>query len=313
MAETKKNALRGKDLLSVRDLTARDIGEILSLAGKLKLSRGKCEQSLKGKTIALYFEKPSIRTRVSFEVGICEMGGRPIYIDSRTTHAERGESVPDMARVLSRYVHGIVFRAHRHQDAEEMAFHAEVPVINALTDLTHPCQALTDIFTIYEFKKKTKRLKLAYIGDGNNVAHSLLWACAKMGINFSLACPEGFGPDPHVLMAAREIARESGAEITLHAKPADAVEEADAVYTDVWVSMGQEESAIRRRKAFKGYCVTKKLMERAAPEAIFMHDLPAHRGEEVAPDVIDGERSVVFDQAENRLHVQKAILTLIFG
>lgn len=313
MAKTKKNTLAGKDLISARDLSAQDIGEILTLAAKLKRSRGKCEQTLKGKFFALYFEKQSLRTRVSFEVAISEMGGRSLYMDSRTTHAERGESIPDMARVLSRYVHGIIFRAHRHQDVEDMAFHADIPVINALTDFAHPCQALTDVFTIREFKKKTKGLKVAYVGDGNNIAHSLLWVCAKAGMNFALACPEGYGPDPYVLKAARENALESGAEIELHAKPADAVDGADVVYTDVWVSMGQEEGAARRRKAFKGYRVTKKLMERAAPDAIFMHDLPAHRGEEVAAEVIDGEQSVVFDQAENRLHVQKAILTLIFG
>ncbi|MEW6201004.1 MAG: ornithine carbamoyltransferase [bacterium] len=305
-------SLKGKDLISAGDLSASDIGAILKLARRVKQEGGRSRGALVGRAFALYFEKPSLRTRVSFEVGIAQLGGRAIYLNKNTTHAERGETLPDAARVLSRYVDGIIFRANRHSAVNEMAACADVPVINALSDMEHPCQALTDIFTIFEKKGRRKKLKIAYIGDGNNVSNSLLWVCAKLGLHIALACPDGYEPDAAVLKKTRIAASESGGIIELHSAAEPAVRGADVIYTDVWVSMGQEAEMKARKKAFRRFKVDERLLNLAAPDAIFMHDMPAHRGEEVTAEVIDGDRSVVFDQAENRLYVQKAIMMMIF-
>ncbi|MEW5947380.1 MAG: ornithine carbamoyltransferase [bacterium] len=306
-------SLAGRDFLAVRDFSAGEIEAVLKLAGRLKRGGERSAGALEGKIFALYFEKPSLRTRVSFEAGILRLGGRAIYVNAESTHAARGEPLKDMARVLSRYVDGIIFRGFRHEDIEETALHADVPVINALSDLCHPCQALADAFTIFERKKKRKGLKIAYVGDGNNVAHSLIDVCAALGLEIALACPRGYEPDASVVKAARAAALETGGAISLHRAPRAAVKGADVVYTDVWVSMGQESETPARKNAFRGYGIDAGLLKLAAADAIFMHDLPAHRGEEVEPDVIDGGQSVVFDQAENRLYVQQAVLLMLAG
>jgi ornithine carbamoyltransferase len=308
-----QNDLHGKDLLSLGDLTVSQVKSIIDLSLRMKSGETPCSTCLKGKTVILYFEKPSLRTRLSFEIAVMQLGGTIIYVNSDTTHSRRGEPLKDTARVISRYADGIVYRAMHHRDILEVAEYAEVPVVNALSDLSHPCQGLADYLTIVEKRGKWKKLRLAYVGDGNNVAHSLLYICSKMGIDISVACPKGFDPDSSVLERAGKCAEKSGAKINIVRKPADAVNGANIVYTDVWVSMGQEKETERRKNAFRGFKVDEQLMKLAAQDAIFMHDLPAHRGEEVDEDVIEGRQSVVFDQAENRLHVQKAILALILG
>lgn len=310
-----ETTLKGRDLLSINNLTYGEVHQIIDLAleQKRRLREGVAEDALAGKTVALYFEKPSLRTRVSFQVGITQLGGTGYYISSEGTHAKRGEPMEDTGRVLSRYVSAIVYRAFRHGDVERMAEFSSVPVINALSDFSHPCQALADLLTIYEKKGKTKRARLAYVGDGNNVAHSLIYLCSKMGIDLAMAIPEGYDPDPAVVERGRNDAASGGTELVFHRKPEDAVPGADVVYTDVWVSMGMETESEGRVEAFKGYMVDEALMGLAKPDAIFMHDLPAHRNEEVHPSVIEGRQSVVFDQAENRLHAQKALLTLLVG
>lgn len=304
--------LHGKDLLSLGELTVSEVRRIIDLAARMKSGRKPCGDCLAGKTIVLYFEKPSLRTRLSFEIAVMQLGGKVIYVNSDTTHSRRGEPLKDTARVISRYADGIVYRAMRHRDIEELAEYADVPVINALSEYSHPCQGLADYLTIVE-KKPKRKLSLAYVGDGNNVAHSLLYICSKMGIDIAVACPKNFQPDAGVLERAGRCAAKSGAAIRIVHAPEEAVRGTDVVYTDVWISMGQEKETERRRRAFKGYKVDRRLMSLAKPDAIFMHDLPAHRGEEIDEDVIEGPQSVVFDQAENRLHAQKAILALILG
>lgn len=307
--------LKGKDLISVDSLTTGDIQRIITLARKQKreLKAGKPKPVLAGKTFVLYFEKPSLRTRVSFQVGIAQLGGTSLYLSSEDTHASRGEPMEDTGRVLSRYCNGIIYRAYQHDQVQLMADAASVPVINALSDFSHPCQAMADLLTIYEKKGKKKNIKVAYVGDGNNVAHSLIYTLTRVGMDFTLAVPSGYDPDKTVTERGRLAAQANGSEFRIVRKPVEAVIDADVVYTDVWVSMGMEEEARQRVKAFKGFIVTPDLMARAKPDAIFMHDLPAHRGEEVHEDVMESDQSVIFDQAENRLHAQKAILTLLCG
>jgi len=300
-----------KDLLSVADLSAAEVEKIIVQA--LKIKRGPAPQSLSGKILALLFEKPSLRTRVSFEVAIHQLGGYCFYLSPEEVGLGKREPASDVGRVLSRYVQGIIARTFAHQTLQALAHHSTVPVINALSDLEHPCQALADIVTVKEKKGKLKGLTLAFIGDGNNVANSLLLAAAQVGINFRIASPPGYGVKDEILQTAKGLTAHSGSQISLTDKPEQAVKDADVVYTDVWTSMGQEVEAAIRRKAFACYQVDARLLSLAKKDAIFMHPLPAHHGEEVAAGIIDSPRSVVFDQAENRLHLQKALLAEMFG
>ena len=263
---------------------------------------------MKGKVLALLFEKPSLRTRVSFEVAMLQMGGNAIYLSPNEVGLGKREQIPDIARTLSRYVDGIVLRTFAHSNIIGMAKFASIPVINALTDLLHPCQALADVYTIKEKLKNLKKLKLAYIGDGNNVCHSLLYGCSKMGIDLAIATAAGYSPKKEVLNQALKFAKKSKAKISLLNNSSQAARLADIIYTDVWSSMGQEKESSRRKKAFKEFQVNKKLVSFAKAGCLIMHCLPAHRGEEITDDVIDSKNSIIFDQAENRLHVQKAIL-----
>ena len=305
------DALRGRDFLSLHDFTPAEVALLLDLAAQLKGDQGADCHPLRGKAVALVFQKPSTRTRISFEVAVGQLGGQPLYLNAADLQLGRGETVADTARVLSRYVAAVMIRTFAHAEAEELARHATVPVINGLTDRLHPCQALADLLTLRERKGELAGLRLSYVGDGNNVAHSLLFAGAKTGVDVRVAHPPGFAPDPEVLRAAREDARETGARLEVGTDPAAAVAGADAVYTDVWTSMGQESEREGRRAVFRPYQVDAALLSRAKPDAVFLHCLPAHRGEEVAAEVIDGPASAVFDQAENRLHAQKALLALL--
>jgi len=304
-----------KDLLAVSDLTPKDIEKILKRASVLKkmLKKGKTPQTLKGKSLGMIFEKSSTRTRVSFEVGMFQLGGQALFLSSNDLQIGRGEPVADTARTLSRYVDGIMIRTFAQATLEDLALHATVPVINGLTDLHHPCQALADLLTVQEKRKKLKGLKLAYIGDGNNVANSLIQACVKVGMHFSIACPPGYELNSAIMNAAKKEAQQTRSVMELTNDPFRAAKNADVVYTDVWASMGQEAEHAKRVKAFRGYQVDAQLMKTAARNALAMHCLPAHRGEEIAADVIDGPQSVVFEEAENRLHVQKAILELFMA
>jgi ornithine carbamoyltransferase len=303
--------MKKRDLLSVADLSAAEVDEIIAQA--LKIKQGPTPQSLSGKILVLLFEKPSLRTRVSFEVAIHQLGGYCLYLSPDEVGLGKREPVSDVARVLSRYVHGIIARTFAHQTLQALASHSTVPVINALSDSEHPCQALADILTIREKKGKLKGLTLAFIGDGNNVANSLLLAAANTGINFRIAFPPGYAVKDEILHTARGLASHSGSQIFIVDKPEQAVKDADVVYTDVWTSMGQEVESAIRRKAFSRYQVDIGLLSLAKKDAIFMHPLPAHHGEEVAAGILEDPRSVVFDQAENRLHLQKALLIEMFG
>nr|PZN43578.1 MAG: ornithine carbamoyltransferase [Bacillota bacterium] len=305
-------SLRGRDFLSLHDWTPEELAAALQTARELKLRHrsGHRDQPLRGKTLGMIFAKASTRTRVSFEVGIFQLGGQAIFLNPADLQLGRGETIADTARVLSRYLDGIMIRTYDHREVQELARWAEIPVINGLTDREHPCQVLADLLTIWERKGRLRGLKLAFVGDGNNMAHSLLHGGAKFGMHVAVASPPGYGPDPEVVAEARADAAETGARITLTDDPAEAVRDADVVYTDVWASMGQEAEREVRLRAFRGYTVDRNLMALARPDAIFMHCLPAHRGEEVAPEVIDGPQSVVWDQAENRLHAQKAVMLL---
>ena len=304
--------MKGKDLLSIGDLTLDEAWGIINRAIRIK-KRKAMSSILAGKTLALIFEKPSLRTKVSFDVAMYQLGGHSVYLSQAEVGLGSREPIADAARTLSRYVDIIAARTFAHATVESLAKYATVPVINALSDGEHPCQALADVMTIYEKKGKLEGLTVAYVGDGNNVANSLFLACALVGANFRIASPKGYElPDKIVRLGLRS-SKKVGAEIALLKEPREAVEGADVVYTDVWTSMGQEAEAQKRRKAFAGYQVDKKLLALAKKNAIFMHPLPAHHGEEVAPGVIDSKQSVVFDQAENRLHTQKAILVEILG
>jgi len=303
--------LSEKDLLLVSDLNSEDIHRLISSAVDLKAQGW--SSVLSGKIIALIFEKPSLRTRVSFEVAMRQLSGECIYLSPAEVGLGKRESVSDVARVLCRYVDAIVARTFSHQTLEVLASYSSVPVINALSDLEHPCQALADLLTIYEKKGELGGLTLAYIGDGNNVANSLLLAASLVGMNFRIASPSGYTLQDKILQLAKGYAVESGSEIVCVEDPRSAASGADVVYTDVWTSMGQEAEAEVRRKAFAGYQVDAELLSLARTDALFMHPLPAHNGEEVADGILDSPQSVVFDQAENRLHVQKALLVDILG
>jgi len=303
--------LKGKDLLSVSDLSSEDIHSLISKAIDMK-AQGWLSL-LRGKTLALMFEKPSLRTRVSFEVAMWQLGGQTIYLSPGEVGLGERESVSDVARVISRYVDAIAVRTFSHQTLEILASHSSVPVINALSDSEHPCQALADLLTIYEKKGELSGLTLAFVGDGNNVAHSLLLAASLMGMNFRIASPVGYAVHDMILHLAQGYATNSGAEIVCTEEPQLAVSRADVVYTDVWTSMGQEAEAQERSRIFAGYQVNGELLSSAREDAILMHPLPAHHGEEVAEGILDSPKSVVFDQAENRMHLQKALLVGMLG
>jgi ornithine carbamoyltransferase len=290
------------------DYSSAEILTLINSADRLKKQKGKLRADLKGKSVALVFQKPSNRTRVSFEVGVYELGGHCLYLGLEEINLGKRESTYDVAKTLSRYVHCIVARVFNNKDIVELAKHADVPVINALCDLYHPCQALADIQTIREHFGKFKGLTLAYVGDGNNVFHSLMIACAKVGISVRFAGPEGYDPNPEIMRRAEEIAKKNQCTIEFGRDPKEAAKGAHVIYSDVWVSMGQETQTAKRIKEFKGYQINRDLVALAHKNYIFMHCLPAHRGLEVTADIIDGKHSVIFDQAENRLHAQKAVL-----
>ncbi len=305
--------MKGKSLASLYDLENEEIDQILRKSERLKsqLLRGEEHPLLKGKTLAMIFEKPSTRTRVSFEVGMWQLGGYALYLSAGDLQLGRGETIADTAKTLSRYVNGIMARTFSHQTIIDLIKYSRVPVINGLSDFTHPCQGLADLFTIYEKKGRLSGLKLAYIGDGNNVAHSLLFGCSKVGMNITLACPKRYEPSPEVVSKAKEEGKRSGCKVEVTHDPKEAVQSADIVYTDVWASMGKEKEHEKRMKIFKPYQINLKLVKEAKEDYLFMHCLPAHRGEEVTDGVADSKNSVIFDQAENRLHTQKALLALI--
>lgn len=293
-------------LLSVADLSYSDIINLLDCASHLKekRERGKSSEELKNKTLAMLFEKSSTRTRISFEVAMTDLGGHAIYLNYKDIQLGRGESVPDTARVMSRFVHAIMARVYTHETLIELSENATVPVINGLSDLEHPCQLLADLLTIREYKGKFKGLNFAWIGDGNNVCNSAILACALTGMKMSVACPEGYEPDAGIVAKAREL----GGTVNILRDPVKAAKNADILSTDVWVSMGDEEEANQRLRDFAPYQINSKLLEQAKHDVMVLHCLPAHRGEEITAEVVDGPNSAVFDQAENRLHVQKALL-----
>ncbi|MGE0059141.1 MAG: ornithine carbamoyltransferase [Dehalococcoidia bacterium] len=303
--------MKGRDLLSISDLNPEELDFLINSA--LSMKRDGNRPVLDGKTVALIFEKPSLRTRVSFEVGMKQLGGSAIYLSQAEVGLGQRESVADIARVLSRYVAGIVSRTYGQQLLVDLAASADVPVVNALTDEEHPCQALADLLTVREKMGRIAGVRIAFIGDGNNVAASLALACGLAGAELVIASPEGFSLPANIVEAARHWAARTGGAIETVIAPDEAVRGADVVYTDVWTSMGQEAAWRERQEAFQGYQVNTALMKLAKPEAIFMHDLPAHRGEEIDDEVIESAQSVVFDQAENRLHAQKALLAAIMG
>ncbi|MCF8012095.1 MAG: ornithine carbamoyltransferase [Clostridiales bacterium] len=308
------NNLKGRDMLSLKDYTPEEIIQILDLADKLKKdAAGEYSSLLKGKTLGMIFQKPSTRTRVSFEVAAVQLGGYGLHLSASDLQLGRGETIDDTGKVLSRYLDGIMIRTFSQQDVADLAESADIPVINGLTDLLHPCQVLADLQTIREYKGKLAGVKLAYVGDGNNVCHSLMYGCARTGMHISVASPEGYLPDTDIVAEARETASQTGGSIALQTNPMVAVQDADVVVTDVWASMGQESEQNERFKIFAPYQVNMDLVKRASEECIFMHCLPAHRGEEISAEIIDGPNSVVFDEAENRLHAQKALLALLMG
>lgn len=305
--------LKGKDMLSIHDLSVDEVQEILALAKELKAKQkaGVPHEILKGKTLGMIFEKSSTRTRVSFETGMYQLGGQALFLSNRDLQLGRGEPIRDTARVLSRYLDGIMIRTFGHDRVEELAKWADIPVINALTDLLHPCQVLTDLLTIEEYKgKNLKGLKMAYVGDGNNMTNSFLYGCAKVGMTFVAATPEDYRPDETVFKNALEDAKETGAALSLVTDPKEAVKDADIVVTDTWASMGQEAEHEARKKIFAPYQVNKELLKGADKRVIVMHCLPAYRGEEITEEVLEANAAVIFDEAENRLHTQKAIMAL---
>jgi len=306
-------AVMTKDLLTGSEWGATRLRDLLKLTADVKAHPENYRTAMAGRAIALIMEKASLRTRVTFEVGMGSMGGQTVFLDQSLSPLGKRESIPDVARNLSRWVQGIVARVHEQRKLELMAQHASIPVINALSDKYHPCQALADVFTLEEHFGGARGLKLAYVGDGNNVCHSLLIAGARLGADMRIATPAGYEPKADIVAEARRAARETGAKIELMRKPEEAVTGARAVYTDVWTSMGQEHQEAERKAAFAAYQVNDRLMTKAAKDAVFMHCLPAHRGAEVTDAVMDSRQSVVFDQAENRMHVQKAILLTLLG
>jgi ornithine carbamoyltransferase len=302
-----------KDLLSVKDLTGEDIEHIYGLAEGFKSGVGDFEKPLSGKSIGLIFQKPSNRTRVSFEVGIFQLGGNPIYLGQEDIKLGSRESIKDIARVQSRYLDGIIARTFSHKDVSSLAKYSDIPVINGLSDLFHPCQALSDVFTLKEKFGKLSSITLAYVGDGNNVLQSLMYTCAAVGMNLKFSTPEGYAPKQDIFEDVKKIAETTKSHIACYKTPEEAVKNADVVYADVWASMGQEEEHKKRLNDFQHYQVDEELMSKAKKDALFMHCLPAHRGEEVTASVLDGPASIVMDQAENRLHVQKAVLVVYIG
>ena len=300
-----------RDFLTLKDYTSDELIEMIELGIKLKKEREKnIDQThyMKGKKVALVFEKSSTRTRVSFEVGVFELGGYPLFLSKNDIQLGRGETIADTARTLSRYVDMIMIRTFEHSKIEELAKYASVPVINGLTDDFHPCQVMADVMTIYEKLGKFKGVKVAFVGDGNNMANSWMIGAAKFGIDFTLACPKGYEAKQDVFVEARKIALDTGAKIEMINDPYEAVRGADIIYTDVWASMGQEAESEKRLKDFKGFQVDDNLMKATGKNTYFMHCLPAHRGEEVSEEVLESDMSIVFDEAENRLHAQKAIM-----
>lgn len=308
-------SLKGKDLLTLLDYTSEEVQDLIKLATQLKTitKAGRCPKLLEGKTLGMIFEKHSTRTRISFEVGMNQLGGKAMFMHSRDLQIERGEPISDTGRVLSGYLDAIMIRANSHKMVEELAEYATIPVINGLTDIYHPCQALADLETIVETKGTLKGLKVAYVGDGNNVAHSLVVASAHVGMDIAVATPVGYECDKEIIEKAQNIAKANGSTVTVTNDPVEAVTGADVVYADVWTSMGQEEEAEKRLKDFKGYQINDELVKHAKPDYMFMHCLPAHREEEVTSSVIDGPNSYIYEQAENRLHAQKAVLASILG
>lgn len=304
-----------KHLITLKDITTDEFNDILKLAIKLKdeNKKGIPHPILKGKTLGMIFSKSSTRTRVSFEVGMYQLGGHALFLSSNDIQLGRGETIYDTANVMSRYIDGIMIRTYKQSDVEDLAKYGTIPIINGLTDLTHPCQALADFLTLYEEKKKLEGLKITYVGDGNNVTHSLLYASALSGVNMSVATPKGFECDDEVVANALSMAKKTGAVLEFTNDPEKAVKNADAVYTDTWVSMGQEQEKEIKIKKFDGFQVNQSLMSKANDGAIFLHCLPAYRGYEVSEDVIDGKASRVFDEAENRLHVQKAVMAMLIS
>jgi len=301
------------DLLSTRDLGPQGVEAVLHLADLMKSRPSVFSRSLAGKQMVMFFEKPSLRTRLTFEAGMASLGGTTMFVDQSESRLDARESLSDIAHNLERWVDVIVLRTFSQETITGMARHASIPVINALSDLEHPCQALADYFTLVERFGDLKKITLAYVGDGNNVAHSLLLTCACVGSSIRIATPKGYTCNAQIVADARKIAKQTGAKIEFLLDPHAAVAGVDAVYTDAWASMGQEEEAAQRAEIFPPYQVNRALMAEAAPHAVFMHCLPAHRGEEVTDEVMDSEQSVIFDQAENRMHVQKAILYLLLG
>ena len=302
-----------RHFLSLADLTPDELHELLNLSAQIKANPAAWREACRGQSLAMVFQKPSLRTRVSFEVGIFQLGGHALYLGPKDIQLHRGESISDTARVLSRFVDGIMARVFGHDDLLQLAASSSVPVINGLSDLLHPVQVLADLLTMVEKLGELKGRKLAYIGDGNNMTHSLLYGGALMGMDVAVAHPAGYGPNASVVARAREIALGTGAKIEIGPDPMAAAEGADAVYTDTWASMGQEDEREERIAQFNGYQVDVRLMSAAKPSAIFLHCLPAHRGEEVTDEVIEGPQSVIFDEAENRLYVQKAIMVRLMG
>jgi ornithine carbamoyltransferase len=302
-----------EDLISINDLGPSGVAAVLNLAALIKARPEDFRGALAGKQVVMFFEKPSLRTRLTFEAGITSLGGHAFFVDQTASRIDAREKLSDIAHNLERWVDGIVLRTFAHATVTGMAEHASIPVVNALSELEHPCQALADYLTLQEQFGDVRHVKLAYVGDGNNVAHSLLLTAACLGSTIRIATPEGYGPNPEVLKQAKKIASHTGATLQVLTDVQRAVSGADAIYTDVWASMGQENEASQRKQIFGGYQVNDKLFGNAAQHAIFMHCLPAHRGEEVTDAVIDSPHSVVFEQAENRLHVQKAILLMLLG
>lgn len=308
--------LKGKDVLSIHDLSTEEVYEILDLAKVLKMKQkaGIEHALLKGKTLGMIFQKSSTRTRVSFETGMYQLGGTALFLSDRDLQIGRGEPIKDTARVLSRYLDGVMIRTFAQSDIEEFAEFADIPVINGLTDQSHPCQVLTDLLTIQEHKgQQLKGLKMAYIGDGNNMTHSLMCGCAKVGMHFTAATPKGYEPDAAVVKAASEDAAKTGGSIEIFHDIYEAAKDADVLYTDVWASMGQEAEQEARKKIFQSYQINQDLLQVADKRAIVLHCLPAHRGEEITEEVLEANAHVIFDEAENRLHAQKAVLALTMG
>ena len=304
-----------KHLLKMMDLSTEEIIEILNLADQLKyeLKHGIPHDHLKGKTLGMIFRKASTRTRVSFETGMYQLGGNPLYLSASDMQIGRGEPVQDTARVLSRYIDGIMIRTFDQSEVENLAEYGNIPIINGLTDLSHPCQVLADLLTIYEKKGTLKGLKLAFVGDGNNMAHSLMIGCSKLGVDVSIASPDGYKPNPVYTAWSVANAEKHGSKVTICTDPLEACKDADVLYTDVWASMGQEAEHDERKKIFKDYQVNEELLKVADKRVIVMHCLPAYRGEEITDDVLEAYADVIFDEAENRLHTQKAIMALTMG